>query len=294
MNNLPIQHLSKPMNDGCLLYAWFSAMHTRVDILLYGGCEEKQLNIVRLIYEELHRLEQLANFYNDSELFQVNRKAFRGPVKISQELFDMISFCLLAHERTLGYFDIAVHSDGYCTETIHSINLSSKDQAISFGIPGVKINLSGYLKGYAIEKIRGLLNKVGQRNALVNMGNSSVLAMGNHPYGEGWKVAFGNSVDLCNAENDIWLFNECLTTSGNDSEGRKHIIDPFTGQLIKGNRLVAVITDNGEEGEILSTALFAIGVKKQHILRKTFSPRWIQFLPAEKVIHGYESSDALN
>lgn len=281
------------MSHGCLLYAWFSSMHTRVDIILYDGDEDKLLSIVYLIYEELYRLEQLANFYEDSELFRVNKKAFQEPIKISQELFGMIYFCLLAHERTLGYFDIAVHSDSYNTETIHSINLSSKNQTISFGIPGVKINLSGYLKGYAIEKLRGLLSTCGQTNALVNMGNSSVLAIGNHPYGEGWKVTFGNSVGLLNGENDIWLFDECLTTSGNDSEERKHIVNPFTGQLIKGNRKVAVITDNGEDGEILSTALFAVGAEKQYILRKTFSPRWIQFLPAEKVIHEYESSDAL-
>ncbi len=294
MNNPPIQHLSKPMNDGCLLYAWFSSMHTRVDILLYGEDEEKQLTIVRLIYEESYRLEQLANFYEDSELSRINRKAAQEPMKVSSELFDMVSFCLSAHSRTLGYFDIAVHSDGYNTETIHSISLSLMDRTINFGKLGVKINLSGYLKGYAIEKIRGILNDWGQRNALVNMGNSSVLAIGNHPYGKGWKVAFGNGVSLPNGENDAWLFDECLTTSGNDSEGRKHIIDPFTGQLVRGNRQVAVITNNGEEGEILSTALFAVGAEKQGILRKSFSPRWVQFFPVENIIHEYESSYALD
>ena len=103
------------MSHGCLLYAWFSSMHTRVDIILYDGNEDKLLGIVRLIYEELYRLEQLANFYEDSELFRVNKKAIQEPIKMSRELFDMISFCLSAHERTLGYFDIAVHSDGYNT-----------------------------------------------------------------------------------------------------------------------------------------------------------------------------------
>ncbi len=68
--------------------------------------------------------------------------------------------------------------------------------------------LSTYLvssKGYALETIKSILNECVIENALINMGNSSVLALGNHPVGTGWKV------------NNILLHNECLTTSGNDS-----------------------------------------------------------------------------
>lgn len=49
------------------------------------------------------------------------------------------------------------------------------------------------------------------------MGNSSILALGNHPVGSGWKI------------NDILLHNECLTTSGNDSPSRRHIVSPQNG-----------------------------------------------------------------
>lgn len=55
------------------------------------------------------------------------------------------------------------------------------------------INLSGFLKGYALEKIRELLQQYEIENALVNMGNSSVLALGHHPLADGWKVNFGQS-----------------------------------------------------------------------------------------------------
>ena len=82
-------------------------------------------------------------------------------------------------------------------------------------------------------------------NALINMGNSSVLALGNHPVGTGWKV------------NNILLHNECLTTSGNDSPERRHIVSPRDGKLVEGARQISVVTTNGAIGEILSTALFA-------------------------------------
>ncbi len=51
--------------------------------------------------------------------------------------------------------------------------------------PGVTINLSGFLKGYALEKTRKLLQHYEVKDALINMGNSSVLLFGHHPLA-GW------------------------------------------------------------------------------------------------------------
>ena len=89
------------------------------------------------------------------------------------------------------------------------------------------------------------MNEALIENALINMGNSSILALGNHPVGSGWKI------------NDILLHNECLTTSGNDSPNRRHIVSPQNGKLVEGVKQIAVVTANGSIGEILSTALFA-------------------------------------
>lgn len=271
-------------NGSQLLYAWFTSMHTRVDILFHGRDEKNmQLAIVNLIHDELQRLEQLANCYDNSELSRINKEAARHPLTVSSELFEILSFCLSAHKRTLGCFDIAIHSDNYDKETIYAISLSAVDRTVSFNLPGVQIDLSGYLKGYAIERIRSILNDCGQGNALINLGNSSVLALGNHPYGEGWKVGFGGGMSSDCGEDEVWLFNECLTTSGNDSEERRHIIDPRNGKPVEGHWQVAVVTDSGMEGEILSTALFVVMINEREELLKRFSPRWIQYLSADKL-----------
>ena len=62
-------------------------------------------------------------------------------------------------------------------------------QSVFFQQAGTTINLSGFLKGYALDKIREILKVHIIANALINMGNSSVLALGNHPVGTGWKVS---------------------------------------------------------------------------------------------------------
>jgi thiamine biosynthesis lipoprotein len=268
MQTTAIQHLYKPSNDGSsLFYAWLLSMHTRVDIILCSRKSEGELLlVVNRIYDALCRLEKMANFYNPaSELSVANRTAFVSPIVLSEELYSMIDLCLEYNSRTLGCFDVTVHSENYNQNTIHSVHLSAGDHSICFSQPGVTINLSGFLKGYALETIRGILNEALIENALINMGNSSILALGNHPVGSGWKI------------NDILLHNECLTTSGNDSPNRRHIVSPQNGKLVEGVKQIAVVTTNGSIGEILSTGLFAADSEQRKVLLAEFSSVLSQF-----------------
>ncbi len=273
----PIQHLYKPAQDSeDLLYAWFSSMHTRVDCILCAGKSEAELMLVaNHIYDALCLLEKTANFYDPtSELAHVNRTAAQGPVVLSRELYTMIDMCLEYHKKTLGCFDVTIHSENYNKETIHAVQLSPAGQSIFFQQAGVSINLSGFLKGYALESIKEILKTHGIENALISMGNSSVLALGNHPAGSGWKINFGNHPNTTtdNKNLSILLQNNCLTTSGNDSDERKHIVSPQSGQLVEGNKQIAVVTENGAIGEILSTGLFAANPEQREVLITTFRP----------------------
>lgn len=169
-------------------------MHTRVDILLCSQkSEEELLSVAERIHEALSCLEKTANYYDPaSELAVVNRTASVSPVVLSSQLYAMVDLCLEYHEKTSGCFDVTVHSENYNQDTIHSVCLSAEEQSIFYRQPGITINLSGFLKGYALETIRDILHSCSIENALINMGNSSVLALGNHPAGTGWKVNFGN------------------------------------------------------------------------------------------------------
>lgn len=273
-----IQHVYKQSHDGDgLLYAWFPSMHTRVDIVFYDRkSEEDLLLVVSRVYDTLCQLEETANYYApSSELARVNRVASVTPITISRELYTMIALCLEYHEKTLGCFDVTIHSDNYNQDTIRSVVLKSDEPSLFFRQPGVTINLSGFLKGYALDKIKGILESHKIENALINMGNSSVLALGNHPNGTGWKVSFGNSMNVPgnNESPGILLQNEFLTTSGNDSKERKHIISPQSGKLVEGARQVAVVTDNGTVGEILSTSLFVANSEQRETLITEFHPK---------------------
>ena len=119
-------------------------------------------------------------------------------------------------------------------------------------------------KGYALDSLRPLLHEAGIRHALVNLGNSSILALGNHPSGEGWKLG-----------HDLVLSDQCLTTSGNEHEGHTHIINPQTGQPVTGKRQIRVITPQGVWGEVCSTALFACPDEHRPALIEALRPELI-------------------
>ena len=188
----------------------------------------------------------------------------------------MLTFCVDCYTRTAGCFDVTIHSADYTPNLIRCVQLSPQERTLLFLRPGVTINLSGFLKGYALEKTRKLLQHYEVKDALINMGNSSVLALGHHPLADGWKVSFGQgAVPKGREPQELLLQNECLTTSGNDSYERKHIINPRNGKPVEGEREVAVVTDNGAIGEVLSTSLFVADVRQRKILKAEFHPRLI-------------------
>lgn len=150
-----IKHLYKySPSQGGLLYAWFPSMHTRVDIMLCGRQgEDILLSVVDAVYKMLCRLEKMANYYDaDSELAYLNRTASVHPQQVSHELYDMLAFCVDCYTRTAGCFDVTIHSADYTPNLIRSVQLSPQERTLLFLQPGVTINLSGFLKGYALEK----------------------------------------------------------------------------------------------------------------------------------------------
>lgn len=262
----PVQHISKKIDaDTGILYSWFGAMHTRIDIVMYDRTERDLKYVTELIYNKVKALEKIANYFDtESELSYVNRLAYKTPVTISNELHTIISHALYYHKATSGYFDITIHSENHDRESCSMIVLEDCDSIIHFRDEGLKINLSGFIKGYTLDLIRKILEKNDIQNALINMGNSSVMGVGRHPRGKGWKVKSENQ------QEDINLVDECFTTSGNNNQERKHIINPYSNKYVEGVKYTSVITQTASDGEALSTALFVAGTAERKEMLKNF------------------------
>lgn len=262
-----MQYSQKLLDDNKkLLYAWFSAMFTRVDILISADISRNGLvDIAEQIKNEIQRIEAFANrFDENSELSLVNRNAFINEMTISAELFNIVDECLLYNKNTLGYFDITVNSTNGCKDRTSNIHLDKEKLTIKFLHPDIRLDLSGFIKGYALRAVHNLLLSENIHNSLINIGNSSILALGNHPYGAGWKISF---LDV-KTTNDCVLHDECLTTSGNKEQTKWPILHPHTGLPIAKKQQVSVITDDPAIGEVLSTALYIATAKEKTLILK--------------------------
>ncbi len=217
-------HIFRQGEAGNLLYCWFPAMHTRVDMAFVAPLDEASLlAVAEEVERRIGEIEAIGNCFNpQSELSRYN-ESHDGQFPLSAELRRILELCDYWKTATGGLFDVSVEG---------------------------KINLSGFLKGYALDEIRPILAANNIENALVNMGNSSVLALGCQPGStDGWTVK--------NANGEVFtLKNQCLTTSGNDSHDRRHIINPLTREYKTGQGMVSVITSSGAEGEVRATENF--------------------------------------
>ena len=151
-----------------------NVMGTRLDVLMTGD-ESGLSDVWEQIVAETERLyRKFDRFDPASEISQINREATARPTELSDEFWDILVDAGKHHRNTLGFFDI----------TLRDFNMVLLDEArrtVAFAEKGISIDLGGYAKGYALEKMREILSEAGVTQALVNFGNSSVLALGAHP-----------------------------------------------------------------------------------------------------------------
>ena len=85
------------------------AMGTTYSVVIYGSDRYKLMAAAEAAFDEASRLdEMLSNYRQESEWSTVNREAAEHPVHVSQELFDLLSYCVDVSARSDGAFDISV------------------------------------------------------------------------------------------------------------------------------------------------------------------------------------------
>ncbi len=252
---MSISFIHKDLGDHkTIYYAWFESMHTRIDIAICNQQKDLCKEVIDLIYIELQHIERLVNRFDpSSELYKLNESAAIQPFIVSVELYRIIQDCIDYCNETSGCFDITINSLDSYKNGIKDLVCDPLNHSIFYKNPSIKIDLGGFAKGYALDKCINILKNNQISDALVNFGNSSVFAMGNHPSGTGWKI----TLPVSTPENPTFvvLHDECLTTSGNE-DTHLHIRSPFDGQYLKAAKPISVVTKDATPGEVFSTALF--------------------------------------
>jgi thiamine biosynthesis lipoprotein len=239
--------------------------------------------------KEVIRIESLISSWDkNSETSKVNLAAGIKPVKVSEELYQLISRCKKISELTNGYFDISFasldkiwdfdksYSELPSSDLIESsvqnidyqnIILDKDDRTVFLKKKGMKIGFGAIGKGYAANRAKLIMTDLNIKNGVVNAGGD-LTSWGTKPGGELWTVGI---IDPFNKEKvKLWLnvTNIAVVTSGDyekfvmiDGKRYSHIINPKTGWPAQGVKSVSIICPDAELADALATTLFCIGRK---------------------------------
>lgn len=262
----------------------------------YADSEDAFKEQADLLNEELLRYHKLFNIYNNYEginnLRTVNLNAGKEPVKVDQEIIDLLKFSIDLYDKTDGEINIAMGSvlkiwHNYRTSgindpesatlpsmeklqeaakhcDINNIIIDEEASTVYLADPEMSLDVGSIGKGYAVQMVAEYARELGYDNLVINCGGN-VASVGTKADGENWIFGIQNP-DL-NATNDILkrvsIADNCLVTSGDyqryyivDGVEYCHIIDPDTLMPADYFKAVSIITDHSGLADALSTALF--------------------------------------
>ena len=131
---------------------------------------------------------------------------------------------------------------------------------------GVELDPGGIGKGYAVDKMAGVLKAAGVRSALISAAGSSIYAIGSPPAEKGWRVKVRDPKNAAVSAAEVFLRDESLSTSGNYekffiAEGKiySHIMDPRTGYPSRGMLSVSVVTPKTLDSEAWTKPIYVNG-----------------------------------
>lgn len=252
---------SSSLSHGSLL----RIMGTRFDILFVLEDKTAGAALWEKIQSELIRLDKLFNRFDaQSEVYQINAGAYLCPYLVSAEMWEILLSCKKYHKKTKGLFDITLRD-------FNKVVLNNENQSVSFTEKDLHLDFGGYAKGYAIEKIKDILIKNNVRKSFINFGNSSIYALGHHPYGDCWSIGIENPYKKGEKLGEYRLKDDAMSTSGNMPSNPKHIVNPYTGVYNEEKKIVCIVTKDSIDAEVLSTTLVIAQIEEKEKILKNFN-----------------------
>ena len=262
-------------------------MGTRCYVELWADDLDKGNGAIDAVMAELRRIDNLMSHYKpESQLSQINQYANERPVPVDKELFDLIKLSTHYSQITEGAFDITYASVGYLydypkhvhpTETqirekLPAVNwrnmlLDEEHHTVRFEHPGMRIDLGGIGKGYAVDRGIEILKARGITRALVTAGGDSRI-IGDR-MGRPWLVAIRHPDNPNKVVTRIPLADSAVSTSGDyeryfDEGGIRyhHIIDPHTGHSASKVRSATILAPTATQTDGMSKTAFILGPEK--------------------------------
>lgn len=243
---------------------------------------DKAEKIITGAFNEIKIIDSVFSTYNPSgEVFKINHST-DTIVKVSPEVYSLISYALSITNLSEGAFDIGLNKLidlwGFDNEKQElPDDKVIKKNLLSSGFNNIELKSNGYIlkknnaglnfsaiaKGYGVDKAYEYLKNKGVSKAYINAGGEIRVI------GDDWITGIQHPREDMQSIAKIKLSNQSAATSGDYEKyfilnGKRyhHILNPKTGYPSTGVQSVTIITSSCIKADALSTAVFVLGVKK--------------------------------
>lgn len=263
-------------------------MGTRVDASVMVADVNAAKKGLYLAFQEMERIEALLGYKEaTSEISRINRQAGVSAVKVSPETFEILQRAVQYSEQFAGLFDISI---GVLSEvwgfnsnqdiampapetllelkalvSFRQIKLNSADSTVFLEKTGMKIDLGGIAKGYAIDRAVAVLRDNGINNFLLNAGGD-IFVSGSKGENTDWQIGIKHPRENDQLAATFAASDMAVATSGDyeryiDVNGRRyhHILDPRTAYPAIDCQSVSALAPTAEQADVIATYLFILG-----------------------------------
>ena len=246
----------------------FKAMGCPCALQLYADSPEQARRFAASARGEIRRLERKYSRYrDDSVVARINRSAGGEAVRVDGETASLLDYADTCFQQSEGRFDI---TSGILRRAwdLRSGRLPSQEAldallprvgwqrvewrkpALRLPIAGMEVDLGGYVKEYAADRVAQLLREADCRGGVVDLGGDLAI-VGSHPDGRPWMVGVRNAEAPDRPAGSVPVFAGGVATSGDyerhmvvDGVRYGHVLDPRTGWPIESLASVTIFASH--------------------------------------------------
>jgi len=230
----------------------------------------------------------MSNWTTTSEVARINRVADSVTTHVQPLVADVIARSLRVWRGSDHTFDITIEPlvrawgfiggprrvptdqearAAWALVGAGDVAFDSAAGTIHFARRGMRIDLGGIAKGYAVDRAMDVLRARGVKAALVDA-SGNMMSLGTPPGSEHWRIGLRDPRDRVPYFARLWLDGDAISKSANyeqfvtkDGKRYGHIMDPRTGQPASGLLAVTLVAPDATTSDAWDTPLYILGLE---------------------------------
>lgn len=265
-------------------------MGTKVTIKIFDEGKEA---VLKPVFDRIFDLAKKIDVNDEaieSEVDKINNNAGKEPVKVSDDIFELvtagynysiaadgsydITIGPLSELWRIGFPDARKPSQEEIDAVLPLINykdivLNEKDHTVFLKREGMMLDLGSIAKGFIADQVVEVLKEHKVTSAIIDLGGN-IFVVGNNPSGKKWTVGIQDP-DASRGQviGKILESDKSIVTSGIyervlEVDGKKyhHLLNPADGYPFNNDLAgVSIISDKSVDGDGLSTSVFSKGIQ---------------------------------